>query len=73
MHPIKNLQTILLAPLSAIYWLITSVRNWCYDIGILASTSFDIPIVSVGNLAVGGSGKTPMVEYLIRELQDQYT
>ena len=73
MHPIKNLQTILLAPLSAIYWLITAVRNWCYDIGIFKSTSFDIPVISVGNLAVGGSGKTPMVEYLIRELKDEYT
>tara|TARA_B110000967_G_scaffold105304_1_gene108016 strand:+ start:11580 stop:12518 length:939 start_codon:yes stop_codon:yes gene_type:complete len=67
------LQTIVLAPLSAIYWLIASVRNWCYDIGILESTSFDIPIISVGNLTVGGSGKTPMVEYLIRNLQDEYT
>jgi tetraacyldisaccharide 4'-kinase len=43
-----------------------------YDIGILKSTSFDIPIISVGNLAVGGSGKTPMVEYLIRELGNEY-
>ncbi len=67
------MQTIVLAPLSAIYWLIASVRNWCYDIGILESTSFDIPIISVGNLTVGGSGKTPMVEYLIRNLQDEYT
>jgi tetraacyldisaccharide 4'-kinase len=49
------------------------VRNWCYDIGIFKSTPFDIPIISVGNLAVGGSGKTPMVEYLIRELQDEFT
>lgn len=73
MHSIKNLQTIVLAPVSAIYWLITSLRNWCYDVGIFKSTSFDIPILSVGNLAVGGSGKTPMVEYLIRELQDEYT
>ncbi len=73
LHPIKNLQTILLAPLSAIYWLIIAVRNWCYDIGIFKSTSFDIPIISIGNLAVGGSGKTPMVEYLIRELQEEYT
>ncbi|MGB0850066.1 MAG: tetraacyldisaccharide 4'-kinase [Bacteroidia bacterium] len=62
----------MLAPVSAIYWAITSIRNWFYDIGILKSTFFDIPIVSVGNLAVGGSGKTPMVEYLIRELQNEY-
>ena len=63
---------IFLSPLSAIYWLITSIRNWCYDIGVFKSTSFDVPIVSVGNLAVGGSGKTPMVEYLIRELKGEY-
>lgn len=62
----------MLSPFSAIYWLVTSLRNWCYDIGIFKSTSFDIPIISVGNLAVGGSGKTPMVEYLIRELKGEY-
>lgn len=62
----------MLSPISAIYWLITTIRNWCYDAGILKSTSFDTPIISVGNLAVGGSGKTPMVEYLIRELQNEY-
>jgi tetraacyldisaccharide 4'-kinase len=62
----------LLSPLSALYWLITTVRNWCYDVGVFKSTSFDIPIISVGNLAVGGSGKTPMVEYLIRELKSEY-
>lgn len=49
------------------------MRNGCYAIGIFKSTSFDIPIISVGNLAVGGSGKTPMVEYLIINLQDEYT
>lgn len=73
MQPIKILLTILLSPLAAIYWLITTIRNWCYDNGIFKSTSFDIPIISVGNLAVGGSGKTPMVEYLITELKDEYT
>lgn len=72
MHLIKSRINILLALPAAIYWLITTIRNWCYDIGILKSTSFDIPIISVGNLAVGGSGKTPMVEYLIRELKDEY-
>lgn len=70
MHAIK---TIILSPFSAIYWLVTSLRNWCYDSGIFKSTSFDISIISVGNLAVGGSGKTPMVEYLISKLQNKYT
>jgi tetraacyldisaccharide 4'-kinase len=72
LHPIKSILAILLSPLSAIYWVITAVRNWCYDIGIFKSTSFDIPIISVGNLAVGGSGKTPMVEYLISQLEGEY-
>lgn len=44
-----------------------------YDKGVFKSTEFDIPIISVGNLAVGGTGKTPMVEWLINHLQDQYT
>lgn len=70
--PIKNLFAILLLPLSAFYGLLTSVRNWCYDLGIFNTTSFDIPIISVGNLAVGGSGKTPMVEYFIKELKGNY-
>lgn len=70
--PINLHYSIILLPLSAIYWLVSSVRNWCYDRGVFKSTSFDIPIISVGNLAVGGSGKTPMVEYLIRELKDEY-
>jgi len=73
LQPIKKYITIVHVLLAGIYWLITSVRNWCYDAGILKSTSFNIPIISVGNLAVGGSGKTPMVEYLIRELQGEYS
>lgn len=73
MQTISSLLAILLSPLSAIYWLVTSLRNWFYDIGALKSTSFDIPILSVGNLTVGGTGKTPMVEYLINELKEDYT
>ncbi len=73
MQSIKKYITIVHVLLAGIYWLITSVRNWCYDVGIFKSTSFNIPIISVGNLAVGGSGKTPMVEYLVRELQGEYS
>ncbi len=47
-------------------------RNWLYDTKILRSEHFDIPIVCVGNLAVGGTGKTPAVEFLVRTLGDQY-
>ncbi len=62
----------LLFPISLIYWGIIYVRNKLFDKRILKSIQFDIPIISVGNLSVGGTGKTPMVEYLIRLLQDQY-
>lgn len=63
---------LLLYPFSILYAFITSIRNYFYDKGILQSTSFNLPIIAVGNLSVGGTGKTPMVEYLIRLLSDNY-
>jgi tetraacyldisaccharide 4'-kinase len=62
---------ILLFPFSLVYALVVKIRNWCFDSGILSSTSFNLPIICVGNLAVGGTGKTPMVELLIRKLKDR--
>lgn len=62
----------ILFPLAFLYWLITFIRNWLYDKGILKSHSFDIPIIAVGNLSVGGTGKTPQIEYLIRLLSENY-
>ena len=62
----------ILFPLAFLYWLITFIRNWLYDIGVFKSHSFDIPIIAVGNLSVGGTGKTPKIEYLIRLLSDNY-
>ncbi|MGI9544653.1 MAG: tetraacyldisaccharide 4'-kinase, partial [Cyclobacteriaceae bacterium] len=64
---------VLLAPLALIYWLITKLRNHLFDIGYTKSFGFDRLVVAVGNLSVGGTGKTPMVEYLIRLLKDQYS
>lgn len=61
---------LLLLPFNAIYALVVFMRNKFYDWGIFKSTSFDLPIVCVGNLAVGGSGKTPTTEYLVRLLSD---
>lgn len=61
-----------LLPFSLIYEGITSLRNFFYDIGLLRSHSFNIPVIVVGNLSVGGTGKTPMIEYLIRLLQENY-
>jgi tetraacyldisaccharide 4'-kinase len=63
---------ILLFPVSIIYSIVTSVRNYLFDIGVLKSYSFNIPIIAVGNLSVGGTGKTPQIEYLIRLLTPNY-
>lgn len=57
-------------PFSILYGLGVSIRNFCYHNGILKGVSFDLPIISVGNLSVGGAGKSPHIEYLIRLLQD---
>lgn len=62
----------LLIPFSFIYGFIIWIRNWLYDKKILKSAGFNFPIICVGNLAVGGTGKTPMVEYLVERLKDQY-
>ncbi len=63
---------ILLFPISLLYGLIVLVRNKLYDKGILKSTGFNMPIISVGNLVMGGTGKTPHIEYLIRLLQLEF-
>jgi len=62
---------IILFPVSLIYGLVVIVRNKLFDIGLLRSTSFDIPIISLGNLTYGGTGKTPHVEYLVRLLEEK--
>src|SRR6185437_14699281 len=60
----------LLFPFSLIYGLVVITRNWCYDAGVFKSVKFTKPTISVGNLDVGGAGKSPMTEYLIRLLKD---
>ena len=60
-----------LLPLSWLYGIGVRVRNWMFDIGVLKSQSYDIPVISVGNITVGGSGKTPHVEYLINLLHEK--
>lgn len=67
----KMLRKILF-PIVPIYYVVTWLRNRFYDLGIKTSTSFDIPILCVGNLSVGGTGKTPMIEYLITLLKEDY-
>ncbi|WP_214069915.1 tetraacyldisaccharide 4'-kinase [Mucilaginibacter sp. dw_454] len=60
---------LLLFPFSLIYGLIVLIRNWCYDAGLFDSRKFNLPVIAVGNLTIGGAGKSPMTEYLIRLLK----
>jgi tetraacyldisaccharide 4'-kinase len=62
----------ILFPFAVLYGLITLFRNFLFDNNILKSTSFDVPIIAVGNLSVGGTGKTPQIEYLINLLSNNY-
>lgn len=62
----------ILFPIALVYWLVTFVRNWLYDIGFYKSKSYDLPIIAIGNLSAGGTGKTPHTEYLIRLLKNKY-
>lgn len=63
---------ILLLPFALLYWLGIAIRNWLYNKNILASSGFGLPLICVGNLSVGGTGKSPMVEYLVHQLKDEF-
>ena len=67
-----NLLRKILFPFAVLYGFITSIRNFLFDKGMLKSHSFDVPVIAVGNLSVGGTGKTPQIEYLIRLLSPNY-
>ena len=62
----------LLFPLSFIYGSITAMRNLLFDYGIFKSKSYTIPIICIGNLSVGGTGKTPHTQYIINLLKQDY-
>lgn len=66
----KKLFAILLSPISLLYGVVVGVYQGLYLAGVLKSTRFNIPVIAVGNLSVGGTGKSPHVEYLIRLLRD---
>lgn len=66
---VVKLIRFLLFPFTIIYMFVTAIRNFLYDVGLFKVTSFDKPVIVVGNLSVGGTGKTPQIEYLIRLLK----
>lgn len=65
-------RNILLFPASVIYGMITGLRNFLYDSGILSSVVFPVPVICVGNITVGGTGKTPHTEYLVDLLRKKF-
>lgn len=67
-----KLTRLLLLPFSWIYGSVVTVRNWAYDLGWFKQTSFNLPVIVVGNLDIGGAGKSPMTEYLIRLLKNNH-
>ncbi|PVW16997.1 tetraacyldisaccharide 4'-kinase [Marixanthomonas spongiae] len=67
----KTLRTLLF-PFAVLYGWVTGFRNYLYDKNILKSKAYNLPIICVGNLSVGGTGKSPMIEFLIETLQDDY-
>jgi tetraacyldisaccharide 4'-kinase len=72
LDPINKIWFVFLYPLSLIYGLVVYIRNFLFDYQILKSTEFNIPIINVGNITAGGTGKTPHVEYLIRLLKYEF-
>jgi tetraacyldisaccharide 4'-kinase len=68
----KRRKNILLYPISLLYGLITGIRNFLYDSGILTSVEFHFPVICVGNITVGGTGKTPHTEYLAELLRGKF-
>ncbi len=69
---IKVNKNIIFKVFSLIYGAVTEIRNSFFDLGILKTKSFDLPIISIGNLAVGGTGKTPHTEFLIQQVSKNF-
>jgi len=61
-----------LFPFAFLYGLVVSIRNRMFDSKIFSSYEFNIPVITVGNISIGGTGKTPHVEYLVKILKDEY-
>lgn len=69
---LRNKIKLLLLPISWVYGIIIFFRNLLFDTGLIKSESYDIPVITVGNITVGGTGKTPHTEYLVRLLSENY-
>ena len=63
---------LLLFPISILYGLGVALRNLFFDLGLFKSTKFNIPVLIIGNITLGGSGKSPMTEYLVKLLKNDY-
>ncbi|MCB8963804.1 MAG: tetraacyldisaccharide 4'-kinase [Bacteroidales bacterium] len=72
LHTMKAIRLLLL-PIAFLYWIPVKVRNFLFNINLLKGYSPDIPTICIGNITVGGTGKTPHSEYLIELLQTQFT
>ena len=68
-----NLLRKYLFPLSLLYDAVTHVRNMAFDKQWLSQSQFDVPTIIVGNLITGGSGKTPMIAYLLHYFSDRFS
>ncbi|MCK5913173.1 MAG: tetraacyldisaccharide 4'-kinase, partial [Desulfuromusa sp.] len=66
---LERILLFLLLPVSSIYGAVSSIRNFCYDHQVFSAYKSSLPVISVGNLAVGGTGKTPVVDWLVKEFQ----
>lgn len=70
--PLLRPLRMLLFPVSLLYAAVVWIRNKMFDLGWIGSSSFNLPIINVGNLAAGGTGKSPMVEFLLAALKDEF-
>lgn len=71
MHPFSKLWAILFLPLTLIYSVVSAIKNYLYDSKILTPKKVNVPVISIGNLTVGGTGKTPIVAFIANELSER--